>query len=140
MSKSNKVNRNERNRKMIGGLQKNYKPTDTVLVGGVPTPQPTVVAVLQASNDATDKAAAAEVAYHQAVAEQDAANVAADATYQELKDYLLVVHKSTPQVLGDYGLAAVVKKTPTVQTKAAAQAKAKATRDAHGAKPTAPKS
>ncbi|HEY8091623.1 MAG TPA: hypothetical protein VIF09_27345 [Polyangiaceae bacterium] len=139
MTKANKVTRNERNRLMIGGLQKNYKPTDTVLVAGVPTPQPAVCGVLQASNDATDRAAAAETAYHQAVAEQEAAVARAEATYTALKDYFLVVNKSTPQVLGDYGLSPVVRKPPTAEVKAAAVAKAKATRKAHQPAPVPPK-
>lgn len=132
MTKANKVTRIDRNRLMIAGLQKNYTATQTVPVGGVATLQPLVIAVLKASSDTADATAAAEAAYHKAVADEAAANEAADATYLSLKDYYLIVNQKTPQVLADYGLQPVVKQVPTAATKAAAAAKRKATLAARG--------
>jgi hypothetical protein len=134
MSMLNKVKRINRNRLMIAGLQKNHVATDTVLVDGVPVPQNQLVATFQASSDAADATAAAEVAYHKAVADEDAANAKADTTFTSLKEYFLVVNKSTPLVLNDYGLEPVVKSPPTVATKAAAVVKLRATRAARGTK------
>ena len=132
MNKLNKVNRISRNRLMIAGLEKNYTATQTVLVGGVATLQPLVIAVLQASSDTADVTAAAEAAYHKAVANEAAANAAADAAYLSLKDYFLIVNKKTPEVLASYGVEPVVKQVPTAATKAAAAAKRKATLAARG--------
>jgi len=132
MTKANKVTRIDRNRLMIAGLQKNYTATQTVPVGGVATLQPLVIAVLQASSVTADATAAAEAAYHKAVADEAAANAAADTTYLSLKDYYLIVNKKTPQVLADYGLQLVVKQVPTAAVKAAAAAKRKATVAARG--------
>ncbi|HEY1694751.1 MAG TPA: hypothetical protein VGG39_21415 [Polyangiaceae bacterium] len=137
MTKPNKVNRIDRNRRMIAGLQKHYEPTDTVLVDGVAVQQQAIVSTLQASSDATDATDTAEAAYHKAVAGETAANEKADATFASVKDYFLLVNKSTPEVLTDYGLEAVVKKSPTVATKAAAVAKSKATKAAGGKKAVA---
>jgi phage-related minor tail protein len=130
----NKVNRINRNRLMIAGLDKNYTAKQTVLVDGVATLQPQVIAVLQAPSDAADVTAAAEAAYHKAVADENAANAAADATFLSLKNYFLLVNKKTPEVLADYGLEPVVKKVPTAATKAAAAVKQQATRAARGTK------
>lgn len=130
----NKANRINRNRQMIAGLQKNYTTKQTVPVDGVDTPQPQVVAVLQASNDAADATAAAEAAYHKAVADEAAAYAAGDATYLSLKDYFLLMNKKTPEALADYGLEPETRKTPTVATKAAAAQKQQATRVLRGTK------
>jgi len=128
----NKAAKSNRNRLMIAGLEKNYSAKQTVLVDGVATPQPQVIAVLQASNDAADATAAAEAAYHKAVADEAAAEVAADATYTFLRSYFLLLNKKTPEVLPDYGLEPVVRQVPTAATKAAAAAKRKATVAARG--------
>jgi len=132
MPKTNKVTRINRNRLMIAGLEKNYTAKQTVLVDGVATLQPQIIAVLQASSDAADATAAAEAAYHKAVADEAAADAASDATYLSLKEYFLILNKKTPEALSDYGLQPVVKQVPTAAVKAAAAAKRKATVAARG--------
>jgi hypothetical protein len=129
MNKGNKANRN---RLMIAGVQKHYGPKDTVLVDGVPTPQPQVVATLQAAVDADDKTASSETAFHKAVSDGRAANAEGDAMFLSLKEYFLVIHKKDPQTLKDYGLSLVVKHKPSTLTKAAATEKQKATRKLRG--------
>jgi hypothetical protein len=129
VTKADKANRNNL---MIAGLEKNYTAKQTVLVDGVATLQPQVIAVLQASNDAQSATAVAEAAYHKAVADEAAAEAAADATYLSLKGYFLLVNKKTPEVLADYGLEPVVKQVPTAATKAAAAKKRAATVAARG--------
>ena len=128
----NKAEKTNRNRLMIAGVQKHYGPDDTILVDGVPTKQTVVVARLQAPIGAGDVTATAEAAYHKAVADELAADTAADDTYQGLKSYFLSVLKKTPEVLADYGLSLVVKQVPTAEVKAAAAAKRKATMAARG--------
>jgi hypothetical protein len=130
----NKADTLNRNRLMIAGVQKNYGANSTILVDGVPTKQKDVIAALQAPEDAANATTTAEAAFHQAVAEEKAANVAADTMYQGLKSYFLSVNAKQPQVLADYGLAPVVRKQPTAATKAAAAVKAQATRAARGTK------
>jgi hypothetical protein len=134
MGKKNKADKANRNRLMIGGLQKNYGPKDTVLVGGVPTPQPEIVATLQAEIDAGDRTASAEASYHKAVADEEAATAKADAVFLDLKHYFLVTLKNAPEKLKDYGLEPPTKKTPTAATKAAAATKQRETRVLRGTK------
>lgn len=129
MNKGNKANRN---RLMIAGVQKHYGPKDTVLVDGVPTPQPQVVATLQAAVDADDKTASSEAAFHKAVSDGRDANAKGDALFLSLKEYFLVIHKKDPETLKDYGLARVVKRKPSAVTKAAAAEKQRATRKLRG--------
>jgi hypothetical protein len=129
MNKAKKINRN---RQMIAGVQKHYGPNDTILVDGVPTKQTDVVAKLQAPITASDATATAEAAFHGAVSQEEAANTAADTTYQGLKSYFLSIYATSTGTLADYGLSVVVKKEPTAATKAAAAAKRKATVAARG--------
>ena len=127
-----KADKSNRNNLMIAGLEKNYTAKQTILVDGVATLQPQVIAVLQAANDASSATAAAEAAYHKAVADEAAAEAAADVTYLSLKAYFLLSNKKTPQVLSDYGLEPVAKQVPTAEVKAAAAKKRAATVAARG--------
>jgi hypothetical protein len=129
MNKADKVNRN---RQMIAGVQKHYGPNDTILVDGVLQKQTDVVAKLQAPITASDVTASNEAAFHKAVADEDAADKAADVAYQGLKSYFLSVHKTEATTLADYGLTVTVRRVPTAATKAAAAAKRKATLAARG--------
>jgi hypothetical protein len=128
----NKAKKANRNRQMIAGVQKHYGPNDTILVDGVPTKQTDVVAKLTAPIAAGDATAAAEAAFHKAVADEEAASTAADATYQGLKSYFLSIYATSSENLADYGLSVTVPKVPTAATKAAAAAKRKATLEARG--------
>jgi hypothetical protein len=134
MGKQSKADKAQRNRLMIGGLQKNYTAKDSIPVGGVATPQPQIIASLQAETDAGDRTATAEAAFHKAVADEEAAGKAADTTFLDLKHYFLATLKNAPDKLKDYGLELPTKKTPSTATKAAAAAKQKATRALRGTK------
>jgi len=128
----NKAKKADRNRQMAAGVQKHYGPNDTILVDGVPTKQPDIVAKLTAPIAASDVTTANEAAFHKAVADEAAANAAADATYQGLKSYFLSIYASSTATLADYGLLAPVKQVPSAATKAAAAVKRKATIAARG--------
>lgn len=117
---------------MAAGVQKHFGPNDTILVDGVPTKQPDVVARLLAPESAGGLTTTAEAAFHKAVADEAAADQVADDTYQGLKSYFLSILKKQPEVLADYGLTLVVPRVPTAATKAAAAAKRKATLAARG--------
>jgi hypothetical protein len=128
----NKAKKTSRNRQMIAGVQKHYGPNDTILVDGVATKQTDVVAKLQAPITASDVTATAEAAFHTAVSDEEAANAAADTSYQGLKSYFLSIYATTSELLADYGLSLVVPKQPTAAVKAAAAVKRKATITARG--------
>jgi hypothetical protein len=130
-SKADRINQF---RQMIAGLEKNYTPQQTILADGIPTLQPQIIAVLKAPIDAVDATTAADAAYHKAVADEGAANVAADATFLSVKEYLLLANKKTPDKLADYGLKPETRKKPSAATKAAAIEKMIATREARGTK------
>jgi len=123
-----KANRIQSFRTMITGVKTNVDPKATIPIAGTPTPQPTAVAALQAYIDASDAVTLAEAAFHEAVAKQDAAFAAANGTYLGVKAYALATYVKQPTVLGTFGLQVPVRKVPDAATKAAAVAKAKATR------------
>jgi hypothetical protein len=130
-SDRSKTKKNERNRKMIGGLNKNYKPTDIIPVDGIPKVQSDIVKSLEGQIDAADKTAAAETAHHEAVVAEKVADEAGDATFAGLKKYFGSVYASAPATMGDFGLEPPKKPRPlTAEQKAAAAAKRKATRAA----------
>jgi hypothetical protein len=122
---TSKTSRNDRNRQAIAGVQKHI--TSTVVLDGVSYPPAQVVSVLQDAITKTDATAAAEGAYHQAVAAEDAATTLADSVFEALKGVVLNQFKGQPTVLSDFGLTEPVRKEPSAATKAAAAAKRKAT-------------
>jgi hypothetical protein len=117
---------------MIVGVQKHYGANDTISVNGVLMKQTDIVAKLQAPITASDTTAASEAAFHKAVADEDATEAAADATYKGLKATLVPQYAGSTDSLADYGLSVTVKRVPSAATVAAAVEKRKATLAARG--------
>ena len=138
-SKNSKVNRIQKYRTMITGVQTNVGTKTTIVIRGTATSQPGIVSSLQGYIDAADATAAALAAYHEAVAKQDLAAVAANVTYLGVKAYALTQYANQASTVGEFGLQLPTRKTPDVATKAAANVKREATRTAKtpGATPAA---
>jgi hypothetical protein len=122
MNKKNKANLLNHIRQAIAGVQKHYATTPTLSLDGASVPTPDVLATLQGAITAIDDAAAAETAFHQAVAAQHAAVAKAEATL------------SKGAARTDFGFAVPTRRTPDEATKARAVAKRAATRAARGTK------
>jgi hypothetical protein len=71
--KGNKDSIVNKHRQAIGGVQKHFASTSTLVLYGKPTTPKDFVATLQAAIDAIDGAATAEKAFHDAVTAQNAA-------------------------------------------------------------------
>ncbi|HEX3343934.1 MAG TPA: hypothetical protein VHS09_05140 [Polyangiaceae bacterium] len=123
----NKAEKANRNRQMIAGLQKNHGPKDTILVNGVLMKQSDAVTILQAPIVASDVTTTSEAAFHKAVADESAADKAADETYKGLKATFLPLYAASTPTLADYGISVTVRREPTAATKAVAAEKRKAT-------------
>jgi len=121
-------------RAMITGVTAQAGTTGSIPLKGVVTATGVILAALQAAIDAPANTTAAEAKFHQAVADEQAANARAHEVYLGVKDFALVQWGNQPAVLAQLGLEVPQKKSPTAATKAAAAAKAKATRVKLGTK------
>jgi hypothetical protein len=128
--KTNKDKTINKNRQAIAGVQKHFASTPSVVLDGTPTTPKDVIATLQAAIDATDAAASAEKAFHDAVAVQHAAIAKGNALHKALK--MLVTNQlgSAESIFGDFGFSTPKRRVPTEATKAAAVAKRGETRKA----------
>jgi hypothetical protein len=134
MAKTNKTDREVRNRQAIAGVQKHI--TSPIVVGGVSRTPAEVVAILQDPITKSDLTAAAEGTFHAAVATEKASVVASDVVYEDLKAVVLTLFKGQPATLLDFGITVKVRKEPSAAAKAAAAAKRKAKAEAKKAAAT----
>ena len=86
-----------------------------IVLAGVPRAPDDVVQALQASIDATDAASSAEAVF-QAVLAKKAANVTGDATFRDLKAFVLNQFKTAPDTLADFGMSLPSRRVPTAAT------------------------
>ena len=130
----NRADRSQKYRAILNGVTAVVGTTGSVPLKGVVTASSDVASKLQLALDAPAKTAAAEAAFHQAVADEQSAAAAADAICLGVKDWALVQYGNQPAVLAQFGLEAPHRKSPTVETKAAAAAKGRQTRAKLGTK------
>jgi hypothetical protein len=128
--KTNKAKTINVNRQAIAGVQKHFASTPTIVLDGTPTAPTDVIAALQGANDAIDRAAAAEKAFHDAVTAKNAAIAKGNAFVGALKSLVKSQIGSSHGVLGDFGFSPPTRQTPDEATKAAAVTKRAATRTA----------
>ena len=120
---------------MITGLQTVVGNNGTVTVKGVATKVSDCCAVLQTAVDAPAKTTKANAGVRQAVAEEKAANKAANAMYIGVKQWAAVQYGNQPTVMAQIlGTTVKEKKAPNVATKAKAADKSRQTRQVLGTK------
>jgi hypothetical protein len=119
-----------RDRKAIAGIETHYGSAPAIVLGGESYAPSDVVKVFQDHLDALDAAAAAKAAFHVAIAAQEAAGAKAKALFQSLKVRALSDFANQADVLAAMGISLPKRRAPSVDTRATAKAKAKATRDA----------
>lgn len=116
---------------LINGLTKNQATLPPLLIGGTSYKATDAIAVLQKRIDTAKAVAPAKAAWQAAVSAEDAEISSTKSFVSGLKAALLVAFASSPSTLADFGLNPRKPNTPlTVQQKAAAKAKAAATRAA----------
>ncbi|HEY8090361.1 MAG TPA: hypothetical protein VIF09_21015 [Polyangiaceae bacterium] len=118
---------------LAAGLQ--ALPDTEFIASGQTLLKTAVITPLQTYVAATQQTAVTEAAWHASVQKEQAAEVAARAMIEEIKPVLQGRYgKSNPQLETQFGIAPVKKGQPSAATKAAAAAKAKATRALLGTK------
>ena len=130
--KNNKANKKDRNEKMIAGIKQQFGNLPTVVVEGVPMAPADIEKTLQDPIDKAVVTAAAEGAFHKAVADEQAATAKADALYVALKTFVFNQVGNDAKALAVFGLEPRKRRGPKPAVKAAAADKARATRTARG--------
>ncbi len=131
----NKSTRIKKYGDVVTGLQTVVGSNGTITVKGVVTKVSDCCATFQAAVDAPAKTTAANAAFHQAVAEENAANEAANVMYLGVKQWAVVQYGNQPTVMAKLlGDTLKEKKKPDVATKAQAADKLRQTRKALGTK------
>ncbi len=120
---------------LIAGLQKhkNDLPATISLVGQAVTPDQ-AIAILQARIAAANAVPPAKATYAKAVAAHTEERQSTDEMVRDLKAYLILTNKKSPDVLADYGLSIKKKAVPTTAIKVVAVARRNATRTLRGTK------
>ena len=134
MSKVNRDSIINRIRQAVGGLQQHFAGATTIVLDGVPTKPVDATATLNAAVTKIDEAIAAEEAFHQAVAAEDAAIALALVLLANLKTLVVNQFGKKGAQLADFGMAVATRKPMSEAAKAAAVAKRAATRAARGTK------
>jgi hypothetical protein len=120
---------------MISGLQAVVGNNGTVTVKGVVTKVSDCCAVLQTAVDAPATTTKANAAFRQTVAQERAANKAANAMYLGVKQWAAVQYGNQPTLMAQIlGTQVKEKKAPDVATKAKAADKSRQTRAVLGTK------
>ena len=134
MGTRNRVKAAAADQKLIDGFAKHLSPSATIVVKGKPVAQTDVVKALQGRIDGGKATASATAAFHNAVDAERSLREATDPFVADLRLAVLVQFGADPNVLADFGVAPRKSPTLTVDDKAAAAAKAKATRKLLGTK------
>lgn len=125
---------------MVDGITKNQsKLPATITVGSTVTSPQAMLAVFQGRVTAAKAVTAAEAAATAAVKANKTERTSTAALVLAWKQLLVAMYKNSPDVLGDYGLAAPKVGQKSVAVKAEAAAKGKATRKVLGTKGTVQK-
>jgi hypothetical protein len=112
----------------ISGVKKRLTTVASILVGGVAYTPTQIIAIYQNDLDGMAKVAAAKLALAEARVETAQAATTRKTFDRGFKLLLEGQYGNSPATLGDFGIAIAVRKDPTVEVKAAALTKTKATR------------
>jgi hypothetical protein len=126
--KTPKTDRIARDTRTITATRAHLASLATITLDGVRKTPADIEKTCQSSIDAAGATAAAEAAFHEAVASETAAAQASDAMDGALRRFLVSQFRTSPDVLADFGIVLRKPATPTVQTKSVAVAKRAATR------------
>ena len=130
MANVNRTKTQARDAQVIAGVQKHLQTVSSVpLVGSTYTPAD-LVKLVQSRIDSANGAATTKANWHSTVVEDKTLNSKLTPVIRALRQYVINVFGDTSPVLADFGFAPPKRATRTPEQKAAAAAKAKATRAA----------
>ncbi|HZU83687.1 MAG TPA: hypothetical protein VE987_12255 [Polyangiaceae bacterium] len=130
MTTLNRTSTQARDAQVITGIQKHLQNVPSIpLVGTAYTPAD-LVKLIQSRIDSAGTVAAAKAAWHVTVTSHKALNTSLTPSIRALRQYVINVFGPTSPVLTDFGFSPPKAATRTPEEKAAAAAKAKATRKA----------
>jgi hypothetical protein len=120
--------------KLQQGTRKHLAKAKAITLGGKDYKPSEITAALQTIIDTSNDSDTKKAAYHEAVEAQNTAAAAAQPVVVGLTSYVHVAYGNSNEILADFGQTPRKKRKPTVKTKAGAQVKAAATREARGTK------
>ena len=130
MAAINRVATNTHDAILITGIEKHLQTTTSLSLSGTTYATADLVKLVQGRIDSTQTVTSAKAAWHASVV----ANIALDKKLAPLirgiRQYVISIHGDTSSVLADFGFSPPKKAVRTPEQKAAAAAKAKATRAA----------
>jgi hypothetical protein len=130
-SKTNKDTQNAADQSFIGGLQKHQAEVASLMVGGVSIPTTSLITTLQSRIAARTQSATSQKAWQDDVQAEQATLAKSKAEVSGARQAIKVMFAGQIEALGDFGIKPPKPRTPlTTAQKAAAAAKAKATRAA----------
>ena len=130
MTTVNRTTTQARDAQVIAGIQKHLQNTPSLPLGGAAYAPAGLVKLIQSRIDSANTVAAGKANWHSTVVANKALNTNLTPVLRALRDYVINVFGAASPVLADFGLAPPKRATRTPEQKAAAAAKAKATRAA----------
>ncbi|HZU82221.1 MAG TPA: hypothetical protein VE987_04860 [Polyangiaceae bacterium] len=126
----NRTSTQARDAQVIAGIQKHLQNVPSIPLGGSAYTPADLAKLVQSRIDSAATVTAAKAAWHATVVSHEALNTKLTPTVRSLRQYVINVYGATSPVLADFGFAPPKTATRTPEEKAAAAAKAKATRAA----------
>jgi hypothetical protein len=133
MAKLNSTERKQQDQTLLTAVQKNLAATASLVLDGTSYTPAAIEAVLQGDIDATVAAETAKAAWLVAAKAEDAQAPAALKMRRLVQAYAVNSYGDTDTVRSEWGMPPLKATVRTAASKAAAAAKAKATREAHKA-------
>jgi hypothetical protein len=130
MSTANHTQTQARDAQVITGIEKHLQNTPSLPLRGSAYTPAELVKLIQSRIDSAGTAATTKATWHSNVLAERAQNTSLTAVLRELRQYVIHAFGETSPVLADFGFAPPKRATRTPEQKAAAAAKAKATRAA----------
>jgi hypothetical protein len=130
MANVNRISKQGRAAQVSAGIQQHLLSTPSVPLGGSAYSPADLMKLVQSSIDSAKTADAANANWHSTVLAERALDAHLAPLLRELRQYVISVFGATSPVLADFGFAPPKRATRTPEEKAAAAAKAKATRAA----------
>src|SRR5258708_23110573 len=130
MTTINRTTTQARDAQVIRGVQKHLQNVSSLPLGGSAYTPADLVKLVQSRIDSANVAAGTKANWHSTVVEDRTLNTKLTPVIRALRQYVINVFGATSPVLADFGFTPPKKATRTPEEKAAAAARAKATRTA----------
>jgi hypothetical protein len=130
MANINRTNTQAHDAQVIEGIKKRLQNVSSVPIGGSTYTPADLVKLVQSRIDSASGSATAKANWHSTVVDHTTLNSKLTPVLRGLRRYVIDVFGEVSPVLADFGFASPKRATRTPEQKAAAAAKAKATRAA----------